>query len=128
MPPVVEMRNWIPWLPPLAFMAVIFRLSAIPGPDLPFFGEWDFIIKKAGHAIGFGLLGVSYYHALPPRLPRAARWSLAWIMALGFAVSDELHQTFVVGRTASLRDIGIDAFGATLFLIWGSGYPSRPSS
>lgn len=122
MPPVIPRGNWIRWLPSLVLMALIYRLSSIPGPEIPFFGAWDFLVKKLGHAVGYGMLGVSYYYGLPPSWPRAVRWPLAWVLALGFALSDEFHQGFVHGRTASLSDVGFDIFGATLALIWGGGY------
>jgi hypothetical protein len=127
MPAERLMRSAIRWLPALALMSIIFLLSSIPGSEIPYFGAWDFVVKKAAHSIGFGLLGVSYYHALSPGLPRGARWGLAWVMALGFALSDEFHQSFVAGRTPAPRDVGYDILGATLFLIWGAGY-SPPSS
>lgn len=112
----------IRWLPSLVLMAVIYRLSSIPGPDIPYFGAWDYVVKKLGHAFGYGLLGVSYYYGFPPGWPRAVRWPLAWAFSLAFAFSDEFHQSFVLGRTASLSDVGYDIFGATLALIWGGGY------
>jgi VanZ family protein len=34
-----------------------------------------------------------------------------------FAVSDEIHQSFVPGRTASFMDIGLDLIGI-LFGLW----------
>ena len=34
-----------------------------------------------------------------------------------FAVSDEIHQSFIPGRTASFMDIGLDLFGI-LFGLW----------
>jgi VanZ family protein len=40
------------------------------------------------------------------------RWT--WILTVGYAITDELHQGMVPGRNATLRDILIDALGATL--------------
>lgn len=122
MPPVNPRGTLIRWLPSLVLMAAIYGLSSIPGPEVPFFGAWDYAIKKTGHAFGYGLLGVSYYYAFPPDWPRAVRWPLAWVLSLAFAFSDEFHQSFVLGRTSSLSDVGFDIFGATLALIWGGGY------
>lgn len=128
MPAVFRRENLIRWLPSLVLMAVIYRLSSIPGQDLPSFGALDFVVKKSSHALGYGLLGVSYYHGLPPSWPRAIRWPIAWALTLAFSLSDEFHQSFVLGRTATLRDVGFDTFGATLFLIWGAGYSSNSKS
>lgn len=128
MPPVIRRGSWIRWLPALVLMAVIFRLSAVPGTELPYFGAWDYALKKTGHALGYGLLGVSYYYGMPPAWPRRLRWPLAWALTLAFALSDEFHQSFVLGRTSSLGDVGFDIFGATLALIWGAGYSSNSKS
>lgn len=122
MPPVIDRGSWLRWVPSLVLMGLIFLLSSIPGTAVPFFGAWDFAIKKLGHTAGYGLLGISYYYGFPPSWPRAVRWPLAWVLSLGFAFSDEFHQNFVLGRTAALSDVGFDVFGATLALIWGGGY------
>ena len=41
------------------------------------------------------------------------RWSiLAVVFSVGYGVMDELHQSMVPGRTASLSDVVVDAVGA----------------
>lgn len=40
---------------------------------------------------------------------------LAGIICVGFATGDEYHQSFVSGRSPSVRDVGIDSFG----VFWG---------
>lgn len=116
------------WLPAVVMMAAIFTLSSLPASEIPYFGPLDFVVKKGGHAVGYGLLGLSYYYALPPRLSAGYRAALAFLMAVLFALSDEYHQSFVEGRTSSLRDVAIDAFGAAVALILGAGYSSNSSS
>jgi VanZ family protein len=39
------------------------------------------------------------------------------VLAVLYAVSDEVHQTFVAGRHGSPRDVLIDAVGAALGLL-----------
>jgi VanZ family protein len=41
----------------------------------------------------------------------------AFILAVGFAGLDEMHQVFVLGRTASVFDVGWDGLGAMLALM-----------
>ena len=113
------------WVPALGMMTIIFMLSALPSSKVPTFGVYDVYVKKIGHAIGYGLLGVSYYYALPTGLPRGIRWVMALALSLGFALSDEFHQSFVEGRTSSLRDVAIDGAGAFLALFLAAGYSSR---
>lgn len=116
------------WLPALLIMAVIFTFSSIPATGLPFFGDLDVLIKKGGHALGYALLGTAYYYALPPRLAAGYRWAVALLMAVLFALSDEYHQSFVDGRTSSLRDVAIDAVGAAVALTVSAIYSSNSSS
>jgi len=120
-------RYLVRLVPALAMMTAIFVLSAMPASKIPTFGPYDVYLKKVGHAIGYGLLGVSYYYALPTRFPRFARWSMALGLSLGFALSDEFHQSFVSGRTASIRDVAIDGVGAFLALFLAAGYKSKIS-
>jgi hypothetical protein len=116
------------WVPAFLLMAIIFILSSFPGDSLPYFGFWDFVVKKGGHALGYGLLGLAYFSALPRRLSFGYRWFLALLMAVLFALSDEFHQSFVLGRTSSLGDIVIDGFGAALALMIAAPYSSNSSS
>jgi len=96
-------------------MAVIFMFSSQPGDNLPDFLSWDYAIKKMGHAIGYGLLALSYFHYL--KYNREKYW-LAWLMAVLFAMTDEFHQSFTVGRHASAFDVLVfDNLGA-LFGLW----------
>jgi VanZ family protein len=103
------------WLPALFFMVVIFSFSSQPGDNLPNFLSWDYVIKKMGHAIGYGLLALSYFHFL--KYDKKRYW-LAWLLALIFSATDEFHQSFVPGRHASVFDVLIfDNFGAA-FALW----------
>ena len=96
-------------------MAVIYLASDTPGRELPNFGLLDLLAKKGGHVVGYALLGLSYLNALAPRgviPPQTAR--IAVLLAVLYAVSDEVHQVFVAGRGAGARDVLIDTAGATL--------------
>jgi VanZ family protein len=86
------------------------------------------LIKKAGHASGYALLGLAYYFALPPRLSKGFRWILALFMAVLFALSDEFHQSFVQDRNSSIIDVGIDTIGAAIALTVAVFYSSNSNS
>ena len=94
--------------PPLALMGVIFFFSAQPdlGTGL---GVWDTILRKAAHMAEYGLLWFLWQRALqrPSPLPAA-------LIALAYAASDELHQSFVEGRHGTPVDVLIDAAGIAL--------------
>jgi VanZ family protein len=122
------MRPAYRWIPALVMMGAIFFFSSLPASRIPFFGEWDLLVKKGGHVTGYAMLGVSYFYALPPRLSTSYRALTALLMAVTFAVSDEFHQFFVEGRTSTLRDVLIDALGSTLALLGAVLYSSNSNS
>jgi len=108
------------WLPALFFMTVIFAFSSQPSDDLPSFLDWDYVIKKAGHVIGYGLLALSYLHFF--NYDKKRYW-LAWLLAVLFSATDEFHQSFVPGRHPSIIDVLVfDNFGAAtglwLYHLW----------
>jgi VanZ family protein len=109
-------------------MALIFFLSSLPSTRIPYYGAIDVLIKKGGHALGYGLLGLSYYHALPRRLSKLYRGMTAILMAILFALSDEYHQSFVAGRSSSLTDVMVDTVGASIAVLLGGSYSSNSKS
>ena len=102
------------WLPPLAWMALIFVLSAQPDlPGAP--GPWlDTLLKKTGHALSYGLLAWLYWRALRQRFQATATLRVVSAgLAVAYALSDEYHQTFVPGRNGRLSDVVVDGVGAS---------------
>lgn len=95
----------------LAWMAVIFVFSSQPKSDIPTFGVWDTLIKKAGHMLEYAILAWLWYRALG----RLHGWA-AWGITALYAASDEFHQSFTPGRHAQIADVIIDAAGAALGL------------
>ena len=74
----------------------------------------DYVIKKTGHMIGYGMLALSYFYFL--NYDKKKYW-LAWLMALAFSATDEFHQSFVPFRRGSVYDVLIfDNLGALLAL------------
>ncbi|MDD5347235.1 MAG: VanZ family protein [Candidatus Omnitrophica bacterium] len=103
-----------PWLPVVLWMTGIFVSSSVPGEDIPFlFPQQDVLY----HGIIYVILGLFLYRALHRSLPRMSWRMLVLVAALCatlFGVSDELHQTFVSGRTATLKDLIVDFAGSFL--------------
>jgi VanZ family protein len=110
------------WLPALLMMLVIFWFSSRPGSE-PLFGWVEFLIKKAGHMIGYALLALSYWRAFDFKVEK--RW-IAWLLAVLYALTDEFHQAFVPGRHPSIWDIVIfDNIGALIALGIAARYRKR---
>lgn len=99
------------WLPVALWAALIFAVSSIPslGTGL---GTWDLLLRKAAHMAEYAILAVLLARALG-----SAGW--AFVVAVAYAVSDELHQSFVAGRAGRPLDVAIDAIGALAgLLVW----------
>jgi VanZ family protein len=99
--------------PPLLLMAAIFFLSAQPDLNSGL-GTWDTILRKIAHMVEFGLLWWLWWRALG-RGERAT-WVAAAI-AIGYAITDELHQSTVGGRVGSPVDVLIDSAGVALAIV-----------
>ncbi len=97
------------WLPPLAWMGLIFALSA--QPTLPQMQDSlaDLLLKKGAHMTEYAIL----FFLLWLALRRPSPW-WAWALALLYAVSDEVHQTFVPGRHGWYGDVIVDGVGASI--------------
>lgn len=73
------------------------------------------IVRKLAHMSIYAVLGMLCVSALyTHRLQNWVRPSLASLICMSYAISDEWHQTMVPGRSGELRDVLIDSLGALL--------------
>jgi VanZ family protein len=105
-------------------MAAIFAFSSVPSEDMPSFGLIDLLVKKGGHALGYGLLALTYLHGLKGEsseiVPR--QLFVAWLLATLYSATDEFHQSFVPGRHPAVTDVIIDSVGAVLAVLLAGRY------
>ena len=97
------------WLPVVAWAALIFAFSSVPdlGTGL---GGWDLVLRKVAHAAEYAVLGALLAQA-------AGRARLAVALGTLYAVSDEVHQSFVPGRVGSPLDVALDAVGVVVGVV-----------
>jgi len=148
-----ERRQWrtsailSTWLPVLVGIAVIARESTeafsssfttlvlrpiwekIFGPTSDFhWEEIHHVIRKTGHFVGYGLLGVVWlrawlrtrrgsYVANELRRWRLHSTALALACTALIASADEIHQTFLPDRTGRFADVVLDTSGATAMIL-----------
>ena len=102
------------WVPVLVWAGFIFYLSGVPNLRFLSNNLWDLVVRKIGH---FGVFGI-----FARLLCRAFTGSTCWswkkiftaslVLSFLYACTDEYHQSFVPGRSASMIDVSIDTAGA----------------
>ena len=98
-------------------MALIFFFSH--QPDLSSgLGIWDLIGRKIFHAAEYALLCFLWWRALVEGMARERAVAVAAALSLAYAVSDEIHQTFIEGRHGSPVDVAIDSVGIAAASLW----------
>lgn len=103
------------WGPAILVMVTMFILSSNPTSVISDNHLIDTLYKKAGHVVGYALLAASFAWALQPE--RSGSYLSAILLAVLFAISDEIHQSYTPGRTPSAVDVLIDTLGAAAGLL-----------
>lgn len=142
---------WKPWLAALLWLGLIVfestnalsaeKTRAILYPLLHFlfgldpvrFLTWHFVIRKAGHIIGYSVLSLLFFRAwrVTIQVSGSPCWSIVWAR-IAFAITclvaslDEWHQSFLPSRTGTIRDVVLDSAAAlvtqVLIYIWLRGW------
>ena len=118
------------WAPPILYMALIFAGSSVEQPPLPM-PEFEWLtIDKLYHFIEYAILGalltrafvkgrplgrdteIAPTTAAETGVPRHYVWFMAALLSSLYGASDEWHQTFVPGRSATLADWIADVLGS----------------
>ena len=83
------------------------------------FNKVSFIVRKIGHFGEYGILGL-LVTGLLLTFDKIRKIKLKWIVLIStlwctvYAVTDEVHQLFVHGRSAKVGDVFVDMFGGFL--------------
>ncbi len=108
------MRWLLRWAVVAAYCGLIFflsHLSKFPRPlELHFFSA-----DKLLHVGGYALLSLSFAWALTTTSRRLCIRTVVFatcLFTIGFGALDEVHQSFIPGRHATIYDVLADALGA----------------
>lgn len=102
------------WIVVLAWMGLIFFLSAQPDLPRPESDWLDLLISGGAHFSLYGVLAFLLSWALGGG---GRGMALAFGLALLYGVSDEFHQSFVPGRVPDVMDLLWDGLGAAAGLL-----------
>jgi VanZ family protein len=103
------------WSLAAAWAFVIFVLSSIPAktfPSIQPFGNFD----KAVHLVLYAVLGALCLVAARKTWSTRTAWLVLTtsFLALVYGITDELHQSWVPGRSADPRDVLADGIGGVI--------------
>lgn len=79
----------------------------------------QFIVRKAAHFTLYGVLGILAFLSVVTytTVPFLLRTIISAAFCLLYAISDEIHQIFVPGRSGEMRDVCIDFAGSMLAIL-----------
>ena len=103
------------WGPPAAYLGLIYYLSAQSA--VPWASPYPDWLLHGLEYMGLALLLARALNGGLGRVPTTRLLLLSWSACVAWAISDELHQSFVPGRTCDPRDACADAIGAALGLL-----------
>lgn len=112
------------WLPPSLYAVFIFYLSSLPFIGLPRTMDLLDPGRLVSHLVEYLPLGFLSARAVSKTPGLASFHPLLFPVILGgsYSISDEIHQIFVPGRTASVFDAVADTvgvlLGAFIFSLW----------
>lgn len=128
----LALKKFIPWIPVIIWMGVIFYLSHQPASEsselsaglaakiiylieviIPVDPDtFHHFIRKSAHFLAYFILGVLVTNAL--RIQNVKFTGLAFLICVLYAISDEVHQLFIPGRIGEVRDVLIYGTGALI--------------
>lgn len=81
--------------------------------------QMDLILRKIAHVVEFGVLTWLMIRALRPDNRQLSKKIIviAALTSLIYAILDEYHQSFILGRAGTVWDVGIDTIGIVIVLM-----------
>jgi VanZ family protein len=79
---------------------------------------WTHYIRKSAHFVMYFVLGAIVMLNIKLNARLSTKLAiLAWFFCFMYAISDEFHQLYVVGRSGQLKDVAIDSLAAAISII-----------
>jgi len=99
-------------------MAVIFAFSnQAHSGDITeqYFHNYNFAARKCAHMFEYFVLYLLLRHSTSLTCIRSKSY-IPFCLTVSYAMTDEFHQCFVPGRSATYKDVMVDSLGA--FIAW----------
>lgn len=95
--------------------AVIFLISSWETVPSPRDTLLNFVLKKTAHIAEYAVLYLLAFRAVNESAAHK-KFLAPLVFAVFYAITDEIHQSFVPGRHARVYDVGFDALGGLLMI------------
>lgn len=116
------MKKFKYWIPSLIIAVTIFVLSSRQSISVSDEYFINFAFFKSLHIIEYGIFCIFNYRAVLNTLTKDKTKAgiISFTITFLYAITDELHQTFVPTRTGKPRDLIFDTIGAgfSIILLW----------
>jgi VanZ family protein len=101
------------------WMASLFCLSSIPYLGHGIGGYHVQFQREFAHIIAYGILSFLMWCSFPKLEGNLFKKILVCaFLALLYAISDEVHQAFVPGRSGNIKGVVFDVIGIVAVLVW----------
>ena len=106
------------WVPVFVWAGIIFTLSSITYLKTEL--KYDLLIRKLAHITEYFIFTFLLYRAFRGsfKINVSRLFMYPAILSFLYAISDEIHQYFVLGRSCSLKDVLFDSIGIIGFYIF----------
>jgi len=102
------------WFPVILYSGIIFCVSSIPDVTTPFpeahFDKFLHIVEY----VPFGFLVARGINSARSIISGKKLWILVVLATFVYGISDEYHQSFVVGRNSNYLDVIFDTIGGAI--------------
>ena len=107
------------WFPVFLWCCLIFYFSGIPDLSSGLENIYDLILRKAAHIAEYAVLALLLLRAITNSCKTGASGTrlFAGFLSVLYAVSDEVHQSFIPTRCPRFTDVLIDSIGVILGII-----------
>lgn len=110
---IPDLKQWLPGEPfknILANLQIPYWGRSISIEERGYYHFIEFLIRKGAHIVSFGALAIGAFII-------TKRFILSFVITVLIAALDEYHQSITGGRTPTIQDVNLDAFGAFLALL-----------
>jgi len=103
------MKQYFRFIPAILWMMVIYYFSSRNTSGVPIVHDLQFYFFKSLHLIEYSILGFLLFFAF-------VNFKISLVIGYIYAITDEIHQLFVVGRSGKFTDTLFDIAGILIGL------------